>query len=329
MKNNDGLVSVIIPVYNRETVIEECINSVLSQSYQDFEIIIVDDGSTDNTVKICKQIEEKDTRIKFHCSEHGGVCVARNTAIEKSTGEFLFFLDSDDVIHPSLLAALVNGMNGSDALIAGSGIVNVNEKYWYKVAEAINNDNSEAITTYQNNYDTLNAIFHSITPLNLIGGVMIKRELIGDTRFNTELFIGEDFYFIYENLIKETSSIFLKQKWYYCRIHQNNSSNNFTFEAFLSRFKRRVLIWKNEEKLGRTKFANRQKNDATGIFYRSISENQYKGNTVKQICNVVKKYKNQILPALKFNNKIIFLISLYLPIAYAFYSKAIKILKKN
>ena len=103
------LISVIIPVYNRENVIEECIDSVLAQSYPNFEIIIIDDGSTDLTVNICEKIISKENRIKLIKAEHGGVSNARNIGINQSRGEFIFFLDSDDIIHPKLFNALIKG----------------------------------------------------------------------------------------------------------------------------------------------------------------------------------------------------------------------------
>ena len=82
METINGLISVITPVYNRELYIEECINSVLAQSYQKFEIIIVDDGSTDKTYEICRSLALNDDRIKLFAANHGGVSAARNRAIE-------------------------------------------------------------------------------------------------------------------------------------------------------------------------------------------------------------------------------------------------------
>lgn len=102
-------VSVIISVYNRENYIEECLLSVLEQSHKDFEIVLVDDGSTDNTLAICEALAEKEPRIKIIKGEHKGVSAARNLALDNAIGEYLFFLDSDDTIHPLLLEALVDG----------------------------------------------------------------------------------------------------------------------------------------------------------------------------------------------------------------------------
>lgn len=100
LKNNFPLVSAIIPVFNSEKYIAETINSVLRQTYKNIELIIVDDGSTDQTLEIVKQITLKDNRVKYYSIPPAGrPSVPRNYGIQKSNGEFIAFLDSDDLWH--------------------------------------------------------------------------------------------------------------------------------------------------------------------------------------------------------------------------------------
>ena len=106
----DVKVSVIIPVYNREQYVEECIQSLQKQTHQNMEIILIDDGSSDNTVQICSRMATEDPRILLLTMEHGGVSAARNKGLDTAKGKYIFFLDSDDVIHPLLLETLVEGM---------------------------------------------------------------------------------------------------------------------------------------------------------------------------------------------------------------------------
>ena len=90
-------VSIILPTYNRAYIIEKGINSLLNQTYQDFEIIIVDDGSTDNTEEIIKKLQEKDKRIKYiKLKTNKGAATARNIGIKAARGEYIAFQDSDD-----------------------------------------------------------------------------------------------------------------------------------------------------------------------------------------------------------------------------------------
>ena len=321
------LISVIIPIYNRENVIEECLDSVFAQSYQNFEIVLVDDGSTDNTFNICKSLSEKDNRIKLYSAQHGGVSAARNIAIEKSNGDFLFFLDSDDIIHPLLLETMLTSMENQDVGISGTYVINISSKNWNKTKELIEKDVDIPEISYHNNSESLELLFTGKSPINLIGGTMIRRSLISETRFNTELFIGEDYYFIYENLIKNTTTAFINKKWYYCRIHSNNSSWNYTFEAFLSRFNRRMLVWKKEEENKRYKFANLQKMEAVGCYNMCISKNNYHGEEVKKMCNYMKKYIKEISLAYTGIKKLYLYSVIYFPITQLWFLKLKKILK--
>lgn len=93
------LASIIIPVYNVEPYLKECLNSVLNQSYKNLEILIVDDGSTDNSGLICDSYCY-DPRVTVFHQPNSGVSVARNTALDHASGEYIFFVDSDDFIHP-------------------------------------------------------------------------------------------------------------------------------------------------------------------------------------------------------------------------------------
>lgn len=104
MNNNNTIVSVIIPTYNRAHLIERAIQSVLNQSYQNFEIIVVDDGSTDNTKEVVKKLQKKDRRIKYiqHNNKRGG-SAARNTGIREAKGKYIAFQDSDDEWLPGKL----------------------------------------------------------------------------------------------------------------------------------------------------------------------------------------------------------------------------------
>ena len=97
-------ISVVIPVYNAENYIEECINSVLRQTYHDWELILVDDGSTDNSGLFCDKIAKNDDRIKVIHQENAGVTCARENGVFASTGAFIYFLDADDTIDSDTLA---------------------------------------------------------------------------------------------------------------------------------------------------------------------------------------------------------------------------------
>lgn len=105
--HTEPLISVIIPVYNTEKYLNECVDSVLYQTFQNFEIILVDDGSSDGSGSICDEYHKHDNRIKVIHKANGGQSSARNAALEIAIGEFIYFLDSDDYISNTLLELLV------------------------------------------------------------------------------------------------------------------------------------------------------------------------------------------------------------------------------
>lgn len=105
---NQPLISVIIPVYNVENYLHECVDSVLNQTYGNFEILLVNDGSTDSSGKICDEYLEKDDRITVIHQKNGGPSKTRNTGLENATGKYIYFLDSDDYIEKNTLELLVD-----------------------------------------------------------------------------------------------------------------------------------------------------------------------------------------------------------------------------
>ena len=100
-------ISVIVPVYNTEKYLNKCLDSILAQTFTDFELILIDDGSTDNSGKICDEYAEKDSRVKVFHKENGGVSRARNLGIDNASGEYLSFIDSDDFVRPEMYAELI------------------------------------------------------------------------------------------------------------------------------------------------------------------------------------------------------------------------------
>lgn len=309
----EGKVSIIIPVYNREMYIQGCIKSILAQSYNNYEIILIDDGSTDGSLEICKKLAKEDVRIKLILAKHEGVSAARNKGIDEAQGEYLFFIDSDDAIHPFLVETLVGGMKKYNASIGGTKIHGIIEEIWYRVERKIAKRSGSANISYQNPEETLHAMFCTESPLSEIGGVMFRKDLIGETRFREELYIGEDFYFIYQNLIKGADSIFVDKKWYYCRIHQSNSSWNYDFSAFHNRFYRRQLVWESEETLGRVEYANMQKRQAFGAFTTCICKNEPYDDECRKMRRFMKKYKKVLFPAMNWKEKIKYYLYVFLP----------------
>ena len=117
MKN----ISVIVPVYNAEAYLGRCLDSILVQTYQDFELILVDDGSPDRCGAICDEYAQKDGRVRVIHKANGGVGAARNTGLDAATGEYIIFVDSDDYIHPEMLQILWDGIQTTGTQLCACG----------------------------------------------------------------------------------------------------------------------------------------------------------------------------------------------------------------
>lgn len=113
-----GLVSVVIPVYNVEDYLKECLDSVINQSYRYLQIILINDGSTDTSRFICDEYRKKDDRVKVIHKENGGLSEARNVGLENSIGEYVVFVDSDDYIHKDFIRILLENLIYNNADIS-------------------------------------------------------------------------------------------------------------------------------------------------------------------------------------------------------------------
>lgn len=111
-------ISIIVPIYNAERTLQRCIESVLTQTYSEFELILINDGSTDKSYDICKEYMHRDTRVSVYSHENRGVSWARNEGMEKSKGKYILFIDSDDYLPANYCRSLVDAKHeyGGDSL---------------------------------------------------------------------------------------------------------------------------------------------------------------------------------------------------------------------
>lgn len=120
-------ISIIIPVYNCERYLKRCLDSVCAQTINDFEVIMVNDGSTDQSERICREYTDIDNRFHLISQTNQGQAVARNVGVQQAKGEWIHFIDADDAVHPQILEALYNAVVRTDAGISMCGFVEGNE----------------------------------------------------------------------------------------------------------------------------------------------------------------------------------------------------------
>ena len=318
------LVSVILPVYNRKALLPDCMESLFAQSHDQLQIILIDDGSTDGTLELCRDYAAKDSRILLLEGAHQGVSAARNMGLDAAVGKYLFFVDSDDAIHPQLIKTLYDAMETHNAPMGSGWIINVPASRWQALPDHIAKQNAPSQVSFHSFEETIQKVYDGHSPFGLIGGTMFRRDFVGQTRFRTDLFIGEDYYFIYQNLIKGASSVFLKQRWYYCRIHGSNSSDSYGYDGFWTRFYRRKLVWESEDALGRPENAAKEKHSAFMAYLTCVKVNQMPRDDLRKMCAVMKQYRKEILPALNFPRKVRFYMTVYFPFTHRLYCKIFK-----
>lgn len=206
------MISVIIPVYNAEKYIKKCVESVMKQTYYDIEIILVNDGSTDGSENICKEMLQKDKRIRIFHQENLGVSVARNRGIEESQGEYLIFADSDDYLKENMIEVLYRNIQMQNADYVICDYITVRENQFIE---------SEKIVPYKN----YNGAEIKEVIANMIGGGKLfssvwrglyKTDVIKDNCIQfKEMKFAEDMIFNLEYLFNCNRVSVIKDKLYY------------------------------------------------------------------------------------------------------------------
>ena len=246
--------SIIIPVHNVEEYIEQCISSIMDQSYQDFEVILVINASIDSSYAICKKWEYADNRIRVFNTDIAGVSHARNMGIENCNGEWIVFVDSDDYLLKNALQILKDKIDESiDLVIANytqinkaiklsdrEGIVGA-EKCLFALLDSPNYfKNIEHCLTY--NADILGVNWAKAFKRD----VFIKNKI----RFNEKITIFEDFLFNYDFLLKSKMVKCVDTPIYYYRVTQNSLSRTLSKDRILKRIDFiNVILDKESDKL--------------------------------------------------------------------------------
>ena len=135
----NSTVSVIVPIYNAEKYLEEAVNSILTQTYDNLQIILVNDGSTDNSWELCKKLENNDSRITAVTQKNGGVSVARNQGLDLAIGEWIMFVDPDDILDKNIVSTLLQEIDDNMDIVIGScyGFNSSSKKRAHFFAESI------------------------------------------------------------------------------------------------------------------------------------------------------------------------------------------------
>lgn len=200
MTFND-IVSVIIPIYNSEKNIKKCLESIINQTYTNLEIILIDDGSTDNSIEVCQ--EYKDDRIKIYKEKNSGPSTARNLGLKQCNGNYIVFVDSDDYIEKNMIEIMLKKIKSDDYDICICGYYLVSNSLKKKITITINNNKNfkEIVFDYKNNV------------YGYLWNKMFKKNSI-EKKFREDISICEDELFLLDNSNYIKKFTFVKEPLY-------------------------------------------------------------------------------------------------------------------
>lgn len=218
----NGKVSVIIPIYNGEKYISDCIESIRNQTYNNIEILLINDGSTDSTQQICENYEKEDNRIKLYNNKNSGVSYSRNFGINKATGEYILFVDCDDFIENNMIEVIVNKIHEFD-------YVAVNYKKYYSEEKIVRN---VKVTDCEYNKQSFLGDFWNLYNCNIINSPcnkIFKTSVIKENniKFRVEYNLGEDLIFNLEYIQFCEKFCVMNQYLYNYRYKLNSLTTTF------------------------------------------------------------------------------------------------------
>lgn len=202
-------VSIVVPVYNVEKYLQYCIDSLVSQTYLNLEIILVDDASTDNCPAICDEAARKDGRIKVIHKNNGGAASARNAGLNIVTGDYVCFVDSDDYVENKYVQRLVNVLEQENADAAVCG-------FWYLYRDHLEKKGLSGVYTVMNQTDYLQRFLTDWT-CGLIWNKIFRKETLEDVRF-TEGHKIDDEFFTYKIIMNCKRVVLFEAPLYYYRM---------------------------------------------------------------------------------------------------------------
>ena len=232
--NNTSKISIIVPVYNTEKYLKECIDSIINQTYKNLEIILIDDGSTDNSLNICKLFSSQDKRIKIIEKSNSGVSDSRNMGLVSSTGDYITFVDSDDWIENNYIMNLFNN------LIANNVDISMCNFNLHSSNNIIKKKNFLDNNVYYEDY-LLNP-FSKVFCGGICGKLYNKK--IINFQFDKDIKIGEDRLFWFQAVLKAKKVYVFNDFLYNYRLNENSAMQTMNFYKHYNDYTSRIMISK-------------------------------------------------------------------------------------
>lgn len=244
---NEELVSVIIPAYNVDEYLKECVQSLLCQTYTNYEVIIIDDGSKDNTYAIGKHFVSENEKVKLFRQENKGVSIARNVGMQKAKGDFYIFADADDVVAPQYIETLVACVKKAELGVVG--FTSKRENFATDIKRNVSYDSASNMTENilcGTNYD------------GYLWNKIFQRKIIenNELQFRENIVVWEDLLFVLEYLKKCNQILISNDKLYYYRHREGSAVNNTRIDKYRSKYE--VMAEIKKQDFSCTKYGNKR-----------------------------------------------------------------------
>ena len=232
-------ITVIVPVYNVENYLRQCLDSIMGQTYQNFECLLINDGSPDYSADICSEYVFKDSRFRYFEKENGGVSSARNLGIEHSKGEYITFIDSDDWVDSDYLEILYNALIDENADISVSTYkrFHMADNCWY--FHSFQRGYEKKIFTGSELIDNLQLLSSFDHSYGSVCGKLVKSVRVETIRFNEETTLGEDMEFWYKLYLISDKIVYVNKDTYIYRT-SNDKYKHFELEKIRSDIQHRL-----------------------------------------------------------------------------------------
>ena len=230
MGDSRELISIIVPIYNTDCYLRQCLGSIINQSYKNFEVLLINDGSVDDSAMICKEFAEKDSRIRYFEKENGGVSSARNLGLKNVKGNYITFVDSDDWVEENYLEVLYNALkeNEVDISISAHNYFNMDDNLYY--LPSYSEEQLHTLDIGKVSRDEFLELFPELSSLNhdfnCAVSKLFKADVVKNLLFDESVNYGEDLDFFFKLYLKVSSVYYVNQPTYIYRQHQRSASNN-------------------------------------------------------------------------------------------------------
>ena len=223
------LVSVLLPVYNVEAYLPQCLDSVLSQSYRHLQVVLIDDGSTDHSWDVCCSYAQKDNRVETYHQKNQGVAETRNHLIDKIKGDYFLFVDSDDWIESDMVESLLSYVERDDVDLVNCGSV---------INETVCDKNSTTIDVWPQER-AIHAFLRHKEFRGSLCNKLVKSSLLHNVRFHCGISLGEDALFCW-HILQHTKSIAITNQQFY---HYRMVDNSLTHANFGPKKMSAYIVW--------------------------------------------------------------------------------------